>query len=154
MYLRHRFGKWLVVFYARQVYGTGGVDSKLADGNHVLLFDFDGITVRQLETELRYVQDKYQLPTIHVLNTGRPDSWHGYCFYRCAFRKALQILFDCPSIDLNFVRFGIWRDHFTLRVINKNKRGIETHSKLYSTVPETCTVRELDSFSFYQTGSG
>lgn len=153
MYLRKQIGSWLFAFYARRIVRTGGFNSNLTGGEHALFFDFDAATLRQVETELRHVQDKYSLPTIYLLSTGRPDSWHAYCFRRCTLRDALRIILDCPSIDLNFIGFAGYRKHFTIRLAPKNGRMVEIVERLYSPHLVDCSVQELDSFTFYQTGA-
>lgn len=153
MYLRHQFGRWIVAFYVRRTHFTGGFNSNLKNGGHMLMFDFDNITLRQAETELRHVQDVYRLPTIYVLNTGRPDSWHAYCFRRSSIYEAMKIAMDCPSIDMNFIGFGAYRKHFTIRLAPKGGRAVEIVERLYSPHLEDCSVSELDSFTYYQTAA-
>ena len=154
MYFRKKVRSRLFVFYVKKVFNTGGLNSNLADGSHVPCFDFDNLNLREVETILRHVQEKYKLSTIIIWNTGREDSYNAIALTRLDFRQALQVAFDTPHIDLNFIRFAIWRGHFTLRILPKNNRALRVASVLDSKVSATIKKSDIKSFTFYETSSG
>lgn len=152
--LRIKIGNRLIVLYSHKMYKTTGINSRLKDNQHAIFFDFDETPLDVVKDELRAVQYEYNLPNIYIINTGKPDNYHAYCLERCFFRKALKIVLDCPSIDMTFVRFAIWRKHFTLRVDEKNGRPLRGSEVLRSYKPETVKVKEFNSFTKYETASG
>lgn len=128
-----------------------GLNSKLEDGNHVLMWDFDDITLTQLETILREVQDTFTLPSIYILKTNKFNGYHAYCLKRYSFIHAMHILTVSDGIDPQFLRLGACRGFWTLRL--SPKRGVELTkvSTLISTIPEDVTIDELTNLVEYRT---
>jgi|SaaInlLV_10m_DNA_2_1039722.scaffolds.fasta_scaffold17188_1 hypothetical protein len=153
-YFRLKILNRLFVVYQHKMFKTTGINSKLKDGSHALFFDFDDTTLERVKFELRACQIQYDLPKIYIINTGKPTNFHAYCLRRTPFKRALQIVLTCPSIDMTFVRFAIWRGHFTLRVDSKNGRDLEGIEVLPSNKKESLTVNDFNSFTKYETASG
>lgn len=131
---------------------TSGVNNTLKDGKHFLVFDFDNSELLQVWYELKKAQIKYRLPPIYIVNTGKENSYHAYCFYRCDFKKSVQIALECDSIDYTFVRFTLQRKHATLRITEKNNRSLKVVHTIESKIPETVSIQEFNSFTKYETG--
>lgn len=153
-YLRIKLRNRLFVFYQHKMFKTTGINSTLKDGKHALFFDFDECPLELVKLQLTYVKKKYDLPKIYIINSGKENNFHAYCMYRTDLRSALRIVLDCPFIDLTFVRFAIWRKHFTLRIDEKNGRDLEGIEVLPSNVKETVRLEEFNSFTKYETASG
>jgi len=149
--LRFRIGRWRFSLNVVHVTDVAGVNSILPDGKHILMWDFDGVTPQQVIESLAEVQAKYKLPTIYILYTGKKGHFMAYCFKRCEWQKAIEIIAATKYIDMTFFRFGVWRKKFTLRITPKDGRKIKLWCKLNSNVPEDATIDELDSFVKYET---
>jgi len=151
MMLRFRIGRWRFSLNVVHVTDVAGVNSILPDGKHILMWDFDGVTQKQVIESLIEVQRKYKLPTIYILYTGKKGHYMAYCFKRCEWQKAIEIIAATKHVDMTFFRFGVWRKKFTLRITPKDGRRIRLFMKLPSSYLEDVTINELDSFVKYET---
>jgi len=151
MMLRFRIGRWRFSLNVVHVTDVAGVNSILPDGKHILMWDFDGVKPQQVVESLIEVQRRYKLPTIYILYTGKKGHYMAYCFKRCEWQKAIEIIAATKYIDMTFFRFGVWRKKFTLRITPKDGRRIRLFTKLGSPYPEDATIDELDSFVRYET---
>jgi len=128
-----------------------GVNSKLRDGSHIPLWDFDGVPLRDVELDLRRVQEHYNLPTIYILRSSDNDHYIAYCFYRCRWAVCKHIVSAAYNVDEQFYRYGVFRGHFTLRVSRKGEWQPHLVSRLESPVPETAGLTDLCSWVRYET---
>jgi len=151
MMLRFRIGRWRFSLNVVHVTDVAGVNSILPDGKHILMWDFDGVNLDQIIESLSEVQRKYMLPTIYILYTGKPGHYMAYCFKRCEWMKAIEIIAATRYVDPTFFRFGVWRKKFTLRITPKDGRKIRLAKKLYGYTPPDAYIEELDSFVKYET---
>lgn len=96
-------------------------DSKalnLLKDNHVIYYDVD-ISKRvgnktRIISELRLLQIKYNLGNFYIL-----ESTHGYnafCIDKIPFILLKNIFSDSFFVDKNFVKYGLKRGYFTLRL--------------------------------------
>jgi hypothetical protein len=146
-----RIGNWKFTFTFAQVTDVIGVNSKLKDGNHILMWDFDGVSLREVANALLKVKRKYKLPDIYIFNGGKPDSYMAFCYKRLPWRKALSIVLDTPHVDYNFIKYSAFREKFTLRVSPKCGRWVHAVAWLPSSHPETANVRDLQDWVIYET---
>jgi hypothetical protein len=146
-----RIGNWKFTFTFAQVTDVIGVNSILPDGNHILMWDFDDVPLRDVAYHLRFDQKEYCLPPIYILSTGQKNHYIAYCFKRVPWRIAYAIVAQTPGVDWNFLKYAAVRGHFTLRVSPKNGRKIKLEAVLKSTVPENVNVKELKSWVKYET---
>ena len=151
MIIKLRLGHWRFTFSFAPVVDVIGVNSKLPDGNHILMWDFDGVQFENVYNELWTTQMFFKLPNIYILNTGAPDHYIAYCFKRTPWHDAVHIISTSPSIDWSWFKWGMYRDHFTLRVTPKCNRNIKLAEVLRSIVPEDCSVYTLQSWVKYET---
>jgi hypothetical protein len=149
-----RVGKWRFTFTFAPVTDVVGVNSNLPDGDHILMWDFDGVPLRDVILALDDVQEDQLLPNIYILNTGKRNHHIAYCFERCPWRVAVKIIADTPKVDWNFFKYGVYRGHFTLRVSDKNHRKIKLVKVLKGLRSETASVLELKSWTKYETLEG
>jgi len=151
MMLRFRIGRWRFSLNVVHVTDVAGVNSILPDGKHILMWDFDGVSLEQVVQALGAVQARYQLPRIYILYTGKKGHFMAYCFKRCEWQKAIEIIAATKYVDMTFFRFGVWRKKFTLRITPKDGRKIRLATILEGFNPEDATIDELDSFVKYET---
>jgi len=124
-----------------------GVNSILEDGNHFLMWDFDGKAATEVAPALREKQRQFKLPTIYLVNTGKPDSWHAYCFKRMEWSFLLFILSSTEGIDQTWFKIGVVRGFFTLRYTPKGKREFKPAIVLPGKSPDDVNPYELTSFA-------
>ncbi len=128
-----------------------GVNSKLPDGNHFLMWDFDDIAEEDVCISLFEVQLRYDLSKIYLLNTGLPRYWHAYCFTRVSWGDCLKILAETQCLDKVYFKIGCIRGYFTLRYTAKKAREFEPARILPSRYDEDVDPYELSSFVTYWT---
>lgn len=140
-------------FYAgvNRVTWVDGVNSKLPDGNHVLMWDFDEITLDKLIAELTAVQINHRLSNIYIVNTGRPNSYHAYCFTSLPFEQAFDIVSHTEGVCRTFVKMAFVRDYFTLRYGDKKGRELEHAGVIKSDILETVAPLDLGDYVRYLT---
>jgi len=146
MIIRIRIGNWRFTFTLYQITDITGVNSLLPDGNHILMWDFDDIPLEIVQTELSIIQSIYDLPTIYILNTGKPNHYIAYSFAKCTWRLTVEILAATPHICEDYFKWGVFRKRFTLRVTPKEGRKPKLVALLYSKTPEDVNVSELTSW--------
>lgn len=151
MIIRILIGRWRVTFSMAPVTKLYGVHSLLKDGTHILMWDFDEHPLLDVMDALQYVQKLWNLPKITVFSTGKPNSYIAYCFKRHTFQQASAIIAMTPHIDWNFVKYGIYRNKFTLRVTPKNGRHIHHAVTMCSREPEDAGISDLVNWVKYET---
>ena len=151
MMLRFRIGRWRFSLNVVHVTDVAGVNSILPDGKHILMWDFDEVSLEEVKKALAEVAIKYKLPNIYILNSGLPNHYMAYCFKRVSWQKAVEILAATKHICTTYLRFGVFRGKFTLRITPKDGRRIRLVCVLESPWPEDVSIDELDSFVRYET---
>lgn len=151
MILRHGFKSWRVTFALVKVETTTGLNSLLPDGNHVLAWDFDDVPYRKVAKSLRRLQRSMKLPNIYVTHSSRGNRWHALCLHRTAWRETILVALNTPEVDDQWIRGGIIRKYFTLRVGPKKGRVPKAYSILRSNVPETVRITEVVNGDRYET---
>ena len=146
MIIRIRIGNWRFTFTLYQITDITGVNSLLPDGNHILMWDFDDVPLEIVQSELGIIQSIYDLPTIYILNTGKPNHYIAYSFAKCTWRLTVEILAATPHICEDYFKWGVFRKRFTLRVTPKEGRKPKLVALLYSKTPEDVNVSELTSW--------
>lgn len=144
-------GYRLALNFARTATVTG-INSTLSDGQHILMWDFDGSALDKVTEALRRVQHDWQLPTISMVSSGKPNGFHAYCLQRHEWLHALAIVALTPLIDPLYVKWCAFRSHFTLRLSAKEGREVTPLKEtLFSLVPMDVLPEELRSFVQYET---
>jgi len=128
-----------------------GVNSELENGRHILMWDFDNIPLPDVCADLRAVQIRNSLSDIHICRTKEPDNYIAYCFTSQDWRTAVEIVAQTHLVDWQFLRFGVYRGHFTLRVTPKNEREIKLAYRLEGYEPPDCKPSDLKSWVRYET---
>lgn len=148
--------KWGWRFYAglyvglRRVEPVIGVNSRIDDLTHFLMWDFDGIPLAAVLDTLEAVQKKYRLPEIVVLSTEKKrGGYHAYCFKACSFIEARTIVADTVFVDRHFLAIGIGRGYFTLRFTEFKGRGFTQGQVLPSKYEADLAYSDVNSFVHY-----
>jgi len=128
-----------------------GVNSELENGRHVLMWDFDDVPLNEVFHDLRAVQTRYLLSDIHILRTKEPDNYIAYCFTSQDWKTAVEIVAQTHTVDWQFLRFGVYRGHFTLRVTPKNEREIKPAIRIEGYELPDCKPSDLKSWVRYET---
>jgi len=128
-----------------------GVNSQLADGTHILMWDFDEVPLEDVRAELKRVQTRYLLSDIYILRTKEPDNYIAYCFTALPWKRVVEIIAQTNLVDWNFFKFGVYRGHFTLRVTPKNGRTPRLVEVLGGFELANCEVADLMSWVRYET---
>ncbi len=128
-----------------------GVNSKLPDGRHFLMWDFDAKEEKDVKEALLSIQKRFKLPRMYLLNTGLDGFYHAYCFKATSWPDTLKILASTECLDPVFFKIGCIRGYFTLRFTPKGKRAFKQAIILPSPYNEDVDPHELSSFVTYWT---
>jgi len=115
------------------------------------MWDFDEIPLEEVCAALKVVQTRYFLSDIHICRTKEPDNYIAYCFSSQEWRRAVEIIASTPKVDWQFLRFGVYRGHFTLRVTPKGDREIKLATRLEGLELPDCAPQDLKSWVRYET---
>jgi hypothetical protein len=151
MIIKVTLGRWRFTFSMAPITKVVGVDSTLKDGNHILMWDFDTDNYEAIVKALTRVQFHYHLPHVHIATTGKGHGFHAVCLKRTPWRKAVEIICATEGVDYNFIKYGIYRNHFTLRISPKCGREIRFAGTIGGNYPEDVSIEELNSFVHYET---
>lgn len=135
MRLEKRIGGILFGIEAHRFVKVRGISSKLSDNEHVLMWDFDNQTVDQVLGTLRAVQEHWHLSDVYVVQSGDDRHYHAYCFTVCDFQGALMVLMNTPNIDQGFLRIGVIRGFWDLRITPKDGKPFRSVATLRSSIP-------------------
>lgn len=86
---------------------------------HCLLWDFDNAELEDIKLTLIGIQFIYNLPEIRIIKSSA-NKYHAYCFCARSLRNVINILSATPQIDMEYLRLGIVRGYFTLRISERN----------------------------------
>lgn len=136
-------------FYVAKLQRRVGVCSQQykKQDKHMLLWDFDNVSLDEIINALKKVQQNYYLPSIFVIKSSLV-SYHAYCFTARTFQETINILSATPTIDMAYLKLGIVRGYFTLRI---TPRVDEPDFKLVNTLtsgfinemsPDAMTINE------------
>ncbi len=150
-HLRLDFGSWRAYGAITRSRQMVGVNSKLADGQHVLMWDFDGIPwYMQVKRALQGVAMRHQTANIYVWRSST-YGYHAYCFQRHGWPKTLEILADTPHLDPVYFKIGVIREYFTLRIEDKKRGKLTPVDVIAGFRPEDVLPAEQRSFIRYWT---
>lgn len=131
-----------------------GVNSRLDDERHILMWDFDGIELDRVKEALRRVQARFFLSDILILRSSEPDNYIAYCFTAKDWRDVVMIIAQTELVDWSFFKYGVYRGRFTLRVSPKKVEKPKLVATLDGYELANCSVDELNSWVRYETLKG
>lgn len=113
---------------------------------HILLWDFDNTPINEIELSLRAIMIEYRLPPIYIILSS-PYSYHAYCFTARSFREVIHILSATPQVDLYYLRLGMVRGYYTLRITPRKNDNFKLITILKSSIcnevdPMDITINE------------
>ena len=138
------FDTWQLRIYISRLEQRTGICSLQhnRDNEHCLLWDFDDAELGSIMMELQILQRKYKLPVIYVFESSK-DKYHAYSFTSRTLRETIHILTDTPSIDMHYLRMGIVRGYFTLRISPRKGKDIIFNSEIKSSYPDEMSPYNL-----------
>ena len=128
-----------------------GVNSHGRDDLHIIMWDFDDITLKEVTYHLKKIQWQYSLSDIYLLKTKEPDNYIAYCFTLRPWREVVAIVVRTEGVDWQFIRFGVYRGRFTLRVTAKGDRIPYRIARLKGYQQADIKPSELKSWVRYET---
>lgn len=143
-----KFGRKLHFSYEK-IEVVQGVNSKIDDETHFLMWDFDNVPLPIVEVSLLHIQNNFNLPAIQILSTGKENGYHAYCFKACSFLLARTILAATANVDLKFVALGFMRGYFTLRFSDVKGREFKPICELPSAIPSDLDYSDVNCFVNY-----
>ena len=154
MIKRVTIGDLRITFTAARITKVVGVNSQLDDGRHILMWDFDDTPLQEVKDALRRVQTRFFLSDIYVLLSSVPSNYIAYCFTAKEWRDTVMIITQTEGVDWNFIKYGVYRGRFTLRVSEKHNEKPWLITKLIGYEKANCTVANLNSWVRYETLKG
>lgn len=151
MIKRLTIGSHRLTFTFAKVAKVIGVNSELEDGRHILMWDFDDTELTEVKAALKVVQVRYFLSDIYILETKKDTNYIAYCFTALSWRRTVEIVAATDKVDWQFLRFGVYRGHWTLRVSPKGDRSIHFKARLEGMELPNCSTHELNSWVRYET---
>lgn len=149
--VKFKIGRWRIAFGLLPTTRVVGIYSLLRDMNHILMWDFDDINLKEVTKQLSDTQRRFKLPNIYIFNTGKKNHFVAWCFKRCSLRQAAHIISSCKDIDWEFFRLGVYRNKWTLRISEKCGRKMKLVRVLKSNIKEDVNPRELVNWVLYET---
>ena len=151
MIKRLTIGSLRLTFSCAHITKVIGVNSELKDKNHILMWDFDDVSLDYVKIALKTVQARYFLSDIIILNTGKLDCFNAWCFTAVPWHKAVEIVASTGFVDWGFFRYSVWRYHFTLRTSPKNGRDSNVVARLEGYELPTAKIEDLKYWVEYET---
>ena len=132
-----------------------GVCSKVYQekDSHIVLWDFDNISLPKIVKSLTKKQLQYKLPNIYIV-TSSPNCFHAYCFASRSFREVIHILSDTPEIDTEYLRLGMIRGYYTLRISPRKSDKFKTVRVLTSVVSKEVNPLDVSINEYMTTNKG
>lgn len=136
---------WQLRIYFSQLEKRIGVCSTIFQekDKHILLWDFDDIDTEldEIIITLKELQSFYKLPNIYIVSSS-VNRYHAYSFTCRSFREVIHILSDTPQIDIDYLRLGMARGYYTLRISERKGKEFILQYTLLSLRPNE--VNPLD----------
>ena len=150
MILRRSWGRWRFQIIVNRVDEVSGVTSLLEDKNHILLWEFDSIPLRQVRENLTAIQKEYYLPNINILRSSKGNHYHAYCLRHSCWQWALEVVISTRGIDLDWFEWSVKRRQFTLRISPKNGYAPKLVARLTSDIDEDVDYKEIAHYVRYE----
>lgn len=143
-----------LTIYLDKNFECEGIHSQITnkEDRHIIMWDFDNVHLDDLRLGLKMIQNYYCLPTIYIVESS-PYRYHAYCFASRSFLETISIISSTPYIDVNFIRLGVIRGYFTLRISPRNGKNNKLADTLISKYQNEAEFSEL-TISKYLTHNG
>ena len=150
-FFRQNIGPYKLSLYFSRTTKVTGINSNLKDGNHAIMWEFDGEEDAPVIAALRSVQAQFHLPAIHLLRSHPDGGFHAYCFKSTPWIKTVHIVSGTNGVDPGYISMCCMRQHWTLRTSDKGKGQPKFYALLESKVPSDCSYRDFESAVEYET---
>lgn len=102
---------------------TYGITSRCKNGSHIILLDFDGLVLEEIEEEIMFLIKEFHLSDFLIFENDRPDSYHAICLDKFTLYEAIDII-SRTSADKGFKKAPILfkQKRWVLRISKKGKR--------------------------------
>lgn len=122
--VRKDWGGALLYFLFTTVERAEGIASDLLDNDkHIILWDFDDMSLADVRESLISVKNKYKLGDIFIMS-DKENSYRAMCFSAVDYREYLRILLDTVGVDWSFFKWLVKRDYATIRLTDKSGRKL------------------------------
>lgn len=142
--------------YINRRYKRTGICSQKFDeqGKHMILWDFDDANIDDIINGLVGVQWAFLLPTIYIIESSE-NHYHAYCFAKRELKEIIGILSTTPNICEDYLRLGMVRGYYTLRISRRKNENFELVKVLSSEYPREMLPNEvtLSNYITYNGGS-
>ena len=103
-----------------------GVTSRIpkTDGLHIVLVEFDDVSLDKVIEALIRVQDDYDLSNWYIFS-DKEGSYRAFCFKAVNFKFLMHIQLDTKYIDKNYIGYTLNRGKATLRTGKKLGRLVK-----------------------------
>lgn len=144
----------LRVYFSRLEKRTGVCSQKFGEADsHMLLWDFDNANLSDISNSLYKIQRRYKLPPIYIIQSS-PENYHAYCFASRSFREVISILSSTPEIDENYLRLGVVRGYYTLRITPRANEFFHTVKTLFSVNPQEMEYNDITTNEYLTSNKG
>ncbi len=138
----------LSVRFFRTVKRTG-VCSRIYNepDKHILMWDFDNTEKNKLLEALENTQRFYELPAIYVIESSH-GKHHAYCFVKRSLKDIIHILSATNYIDEEYLRLGMVRGYYTLRISKRNETDFQLVIILHSDKADELSALDVTTNKF------
>lgn len=148
------FKKYQFRFYFSKLEKRQGLCSEIfGTDRHILLWDFDHISLKKLVSNLTIIQSKYQLPKIYILKTSI-SGYHAWCFKDFDLKQVIHILSDTDGIDKTYLMLGMVRGYYTLRFSGRQDGKPRLIKTIPSAISETISPLDITVNEYYTANKG
>lgn len=140
--------------YINKRYRRTGICSQKFDeqNKHMLLWDFDDVGINDIINSLISIQWAFLLPDIYVIESSK-NHYHAYCFAKRTLKEAINILSLTSYVCEDYLRLGMIRGYYTLRISLRQGEQFKLVKKLLSKYPDEILPDEI-TLSDYITYNG
>lgn len=95
---------------------------------HIIMWDFDDVTRRQVRDALWDVMERLRLPDVYFWHTGRDGSYHAVCLDPFDFSDVIHALMLTRHVEPAYIALSVMRGYCTLRYTpkgNERPAGLE-----------------------------
>lgn len=146
-----RIGNWRATFTFWAIQDAWGVNNVTRKGKFIPVWDLDSAPLGSVISNLYDTQVLFRLPRIYVLRSSRPNNYLAYCFKQCDWSKCVAVIAFTKGLDMQFLKYGVARTKFTLRVSKKHGQSPICVYTLDSGYKEDCTAKDMWEWTTYET---
>ena len=123
------------------------------EDKHIVLWDFDDSDLTTIQASLKLIQLWYQLPAIYIVSSS-PNRFHAYCFTARSLREVITIISATPEIDTKYLRLGMVRGYYTLRISSREHDKFVLIEKLASYIQDEINPLDISINDYMTTNKG